>query len=184
MISAAFSTPSVVPIIADGLHKQSTIYLLTFMEVWNVFSIFLIMTGLCLYFLDIGIDLEFDADFATGFDAVGIIAGICIVIGTFLLIGNSVWLIVVFAIQVNLVGLRWFARYRAIKSIVPYKSALANLMSQSGYTKTALTPRGLVQMRNELWSARSDTGEHIDKDVKVIVMDIEGSTITVSPYSQ
>lgn len=154
------------------------------MDSWDVFGAFLIVLGLCLYFLDIDIDIDVDVDYMIGFDAVGIVAGLCIVSGTILMSGNPALSTLVFAIVSVVVGLRWIVRYRSFKSIVPYESVSRTVIGQTGYTKTALTPRGLVQLKTELWNAVSDSGAHIAKGVDVMVVDVDGNTILVFKTEQ
>ena len=154
------------------------------MDAWDAFGATLIIVGLCLYFLDIEIDIDVDVDYMTGFDAVGILGGLCIISGIILISGNPALSLLAFVIVSIVVGVRWTVRYRAFKSIVPYETISHRVIGQTGYTKSALTPRGLVQLKTELWNASSDSGEHIPEGVDVMVVDIDGNTILVFQVQQ
>ena len=50
----------------------------------------------------------------------------------------------------------------------------------SGLVSEELSPRGEVHVNGEYWNAVSDTGETIEKDAEVVVLDVEGLTLRVS----
>jgi membrane-bound ClpP family serine protease len=130
----------------------------------------LIALGLALYF----VDLDFDLEIPYG-DVPGIAGGICVVVGAFLLFDD--WRIGagVLGAAIALVAARV-----AIKSrVVAYPTQAQRLVNQTGYTTTALEPRGSVQMPDGLWSAMSDSGEPIEEGAEVIVMEIDGLTLKV-----
>ncbi len=145
------------------------------MELWDWVGISLVVLGLCLYLIDI----DFDADFMSGFDPVGIVAGLCIVAGVILTTNSVALSILVFLVTLFVGILRWSVRRRGAKSVVPYETVSGGLIGQAGFTKTDLNPRGLVQLKSELWSATSDSGEHIAKDERVSVLDVDGNTLLV-----
>ena len=130
----------------------------------------LIGLGLALYF----VDLDFDLDIPYA-DVPGVAGGICIVVGAFLLFDD--WRIAagVLAAAVGMAAARAFVKSR----VVQYPTQKQQLLDATGYTTTALDPRGSVQMPDGLWSAVSESGEPIEKGAEVIVMDVEGLTLKV-----
>lgn len=60
-----------------------------------------------------------------------------------------------------------------------YRSTMLTLVGDAGFAKTALEPRGTVQMANEVWSAESDSGDTIAAGEEVIVSEVEGLTLKV-----
>ena len=130
----------------------------------------LIALGLALYF----VDLDFDLDIPYG-DVPGIAAGICVVVGAFLLFDD--WRI---GAGVLVMAVLLVAARVAVKSrVVHYPTQTQQLVSQTGYTTMALDPRGNVQMPSGMWSAVSDSGELIEEGAEVIVMDVDGLTLKV-----
>ena len=133
----------------------------------------LLVLGLVLYFVDL--DLDFDIP---GVDFPGIAGGICVVAGTFLLfddvrIGAGVLVAASFFVAARLA-----VRYR-ITRFARYRTQTERLLGETGYSMTALEPRGSVQVASELWSAVSDSGEPIEKGAEVTVVDVEGLTLKV-----
>ena len=53
------------------------------------------------------------------------------------------------------------------------------MVGDTGFAKTALEPRGTVQVANEVWSAVSDSGATIAAGEEVIVSEVEGLTLKV-----
>lgn len=49
----------------------------------------------------------------------------------------------------------------------------------SGLVSKELSPRGEVHLNGEYWNAVSDTGETIEKDAEVVVLDVDGLTLRV-----
>ena len=134
----------------------------------------LILIGLILFFTDVDVDLDIP-----GLDVPGIGGGICVVLGTFLLfddlrVGAGV-LIVTFLV----VTARIVVRYRVINRHIGYPTEMQTLVGQTGYTTTALEPRGTVQVASELWSAVSDSGQSIEDGEQVMVVDVDGLTLKV-----
>lgn len=60
-----------------------------------------------------------------------------------------------------------------------YRSTTLTLVGDVGFTKTALQPRGTVQVGNEVWSALSDLGVTIAEGEEVIVSEVVGLTLKV-----
>ena len=135
----------------------------------------LLVLGFVLYFADMDIDLDLGIP---GLDAAGIGAGVCVILGTFLLFDDlRVGVGVAVAVSV-LVTARVLVRYR-ITRFTRYRSRMETMMGQTGYTVTALEPKGSVQVESELWSAVSDSGRPIGEGVDVIVVDVDGLTLKV-----
>ena len=135
----------------------------------------LLVLGLFLYFADMDIDLDVGIP---GLDATGIAAGVCVILGTFLLFEDlRVGAAVAVAVSV-LVTARVLVRYR-INRVSEYRSPTETLVGRTGYTTTALEPRGSVHVESEVWSAVSDSGRPIEEGVEVIVVDVDGLTLKV-----
>ena len=130
----------------------------------------LIALGLALYF----VDLDFDLDTPFG-DVPGIAGGICVVVGAFLLFDD--WRI---GAGVLVAASLLVAARVAVKSrVAHYPTQMQQLVDQTGYTTTALQPRGSVQVPSGMWSAVSYSGELIEEGAEVIVMEIDGLTLKV-----
>ncbi len=129
--------------------------------------------GLVLYFADL--DLDFDIP---GLDFPGIAGGICIVVGAFLFFDDFRIGAGVLIAAALFVAARLAVRYR-ITRFARYRTQTERLLGRTGYSTTALDPRGSVQVASELWSAVSDSGEHIEKGAEVTVLDVEGLTLKV-----
>ena len=140
----------------------------------------LIVLGIFLYFADIDLDLDLGIP---GLDAPGITAGVCVIIGTFLLF-DDLRLGAGVAVAVSLlVTARMLVRYRVTR-VTQYRSPTETLVGQTGYTTTALEPRGSVRVASEQWSAVSDSGRTIEAGVEVIVADVDGLTLKVFEASE
>ena len=133
----------------------------------------LLLLGIVLFFSEFDIDVDIP-----GVDVPGIGGGICVVLGTFLLfddlrIGAGVLIAASLFVTARIV-----VRYRATR-FADYPTGVQALVGQTGYTSTALEPRGTVQVASELWSAVSDSGRHIGEGVEVMVVDMDGLTLKV-----
>ena len=130
----------------------------------------LMALGLALYFVDLDFDL--DVPYA---DVPGIAGGICLVVGAFLLFDD--WRIGVGALvaAAALVAARVVVKSR----VTHYPTQTQQLLNETGYTTTALEPRGSVQMPSGSWSAVSASGEPIEEGAAVIVMEVDGLTLKV-----
>ena len=59
-----------------------------------------------------------------------------------------------------------------------------SILGANGIVTTDLAPTGMVQVEGEEWSAESDTGETIEKDAEVVVIQVEGLTLKVTRDTQ
>lgn len=59
-----------------------------------------------------------------------------------------------------------------------------SILGANGIVTTDLAPNGMVQVEGEEWSAVSDTGETIEKDTKVVVLQVDGLTLKVTRDTQ
>ena len=134
--------------------------------------------GVILYFIDFDLDLDVDLPGISGFDAVGFTACFCLIAGFLLMLEDWRWELGASLGAAALAGARGIVRYRTI-NFDNHPAPAEQVTGQVGYTKTELEPRGLVQMRGEMWSAESDNGQHIDQDTKVMVLEVEGNTLMV-----
>ena len=146
-------------------------------------GVFLVVLGFVLYFVDIDFDVDIDIPGANAFDFVGIAGGICFIIGALLIVDNIKFEIGVIIVVIMIVAARSVVRYKAMQ-FPRYPTPGETMIGQVGYTKTKLSPKGLVQLRTELCSAVSDNGQHIEKDTKVMVIEVEGNTVLVFEVKQ
>ena len=121
---------------------------------------------------------------------------LCFVLGSFLLSAGlslpsmertnfslSLWAIGVVATL--MLGSTFFTyRILVASKTGDVRSMVDNLVGQSGITRTALGPTGTVQVTGELWTAISDTGEHIAKGENVVVSEVSGNTLKVFKESE
>ena len=134
----------------------------------------LILIGLVLFFSDFDIDLD-----VPGLDVPGIGGGICVVLGTFLLFDDLRVGAGVLVVTSLFVTARIVVRHRMIDRQGGYPTEMQTLVGQTGYTTTALEPRGTVQVASEMWSAVSDSGQSIEEGAEVMVVDVDGLTLKV-----
>ena len=140
----------------------------------------LLVIGLGFYFADLDVDLDVGIP---GLDIAAIAAGICIIAGVFLLSGEvRVGIGAVVAVSL-FTTVRAIVRYR-ITRFDRYRSRSETVVGQTGYTTTALDPRGRVRVDGELWSAVSDSGGAIGEGAEVIVSDVDGLTLKVFEVSE
>lgn len=59
-----------------------------------------------------------------------------------------------------------------------------SILGANGIATTDLAPTGMVQVEGEEWSAESDTGETIEKDAEVVVLQVDGLTLKVTRDTQ
>ena len=133
----------------------------------------LLLLGIVLFFSEFDIDVDIP-----GVDVPGIGGGICVVLGTFLLFDDLRIGAGVLIAASLLVTARIVVRYRVTR-FADYPTGIQALVGQTGYTSTALEPRGTVQVASELWSAVSDSGQPIAEGVEVMVVDMDGLTLKV-----
>ncbi len=140
----------------------------------------LLVIGLGLYFADLDVDLDVGIP---GLDVAGIAAGVCIVAGVFLLSGDvRVGVGALVAVSLFTTA-RAIVRYR-ITRFGRYRSRAETVVGQTGYTATAMEPRGSVKVDGELWSAVSDSGKPIGEGAEVIISDVDGLTLKVFEASE
>ena len=140
----------------------------------------LLVIGLGLYFADLDVDLDVGIP---GLDVGGIAAGICIIVGAFLLF-EDMRIVVGVLVAVSLfTTARAIVRYR-INRFARYRSRSETAVGQTGYAATALEPRGSVRVDGELWSAVSDSGKPIGEGAEVIISDVDGLTLKVFEASE
>ena len=148
----------------------------------NWVGLVLIGVGLVLFFWELQ---------APGWGGFGAAGGVSFVVGGFLLFGDSsipglpapdvrVGLGVLGGTALftaaALVGMWYFAR--KVKTL-PNLPRDAQIVGQTGVVRTALEPRGTVQVASELWTAESDSGEAIESGASVVVAEVEGITLRV-----
>ncbi len=128
---------------------------------------------------------------APGIGVFGVGGAISFILGAFLLFGGfeapalpspsfrvSFWLIgamggLMFAFVATFI---WRLRQAAAASMVLES---VSLEGQVGRATTPLTPRGMVQVADERWSAVSESGDSIDVGEEVIVLEVDGLTLRV-----
>ncbi len=130
----------------------------------------LIALGVALYFVDLDVDLDIPYG-----DVPGVVGGICIVAGAFLLFDD--WRVGAGTLVAAsaLVAARVYVKSR----VVHYPTQTQQLLNETGYTTTVLEPRGSVLLPSGSWSAVSASGEHIEEGAEVIVMEVDGLTLKV-----
>lgn len=93
-------------------------------------------------------------------------------------IGVNIWAIAAVALIMFGFVVTLFVSIRQSKQ-AHYRSAVITMVGNAGFAKTALEPRGTVQVANEVWSAVSDSGATIAAGEEVIVSEVEGLTLKV-----
>ena len=129
---------------------------------------------------------------APGWGAFGATGAACFLLGGFLLFGDyatapgisappvsvGYWTLggVAAFFAVSLAGLWHFSRKaRTIRMA----SRSSQIIGKVGVVRTALDPKGSVQVESELWSAESDSGETIASGETVVVSEMDGLTLKV-----
>ena len=129
---------------------------------------------------------------APGWGAFGATGAACFLLGGFLLFGDyatapgisappvsvGYWTLggVAAFFAVSLAGLWHFSRKaRTIRMA----SRSSQIIGKIGVVRTALDPKGSVQVESELWSAESDSGETIASGETVVVSEMDGLTLRV-----
>ncbi|MBM3934877.1 MAG: nodulation protein NfeD [SAR202 cluster bacterium] len=149
--------------------------------------------GIGLILLSLGLfAMELHTPGATFF---GVAAVIAFVIGAFFLFGRftpepietpsfrvNVWLIVGAAAAVSAFLLLVVRDMVSTLRTAPGRSQVAttkDLVGKAGLAIIDLSPRGVVRVGGEDWSAVSDSGHAIEKGSEVIVLDVDGLTLKV-----
>ena len=148
----------------------------------NWVGLVLIGVGLVLFFMELQ---------APGWGGFGVAGGVSFIVGGFLLFGDAsipglpapdvrvgygVLGVTALAMGVSVVGLWYFARKSRTLISLPRD---AEIVGQTGVVRTALEPKGTVQVASELWTAESDSGERIESGESVIVAEVDGITLKV-----
>jgi membrane-bound serine protease (ClpP class) len=173
-------------------------------EVFGVIAILLSIIGsgfsisiLSIIFIIIGCLLLIIEIFITpGFGIVGIGGIICLVIGSIFLVpsySNKEWLIsmewmetamFIFLIVIALVAIFFvFLLYKILK-IRTKKRVIGIFIGENAITIDRITPDkpGYVRFKGEYWQAKSD--KIIEKNMKVIIVDKEGSMLYIKPKEE
>ena len=148
----------------------------------NWVGVGLILLGMGLLYLEL---------LAPGLGVFGLSGGVSFVVGAFLMfarfsppaipaptIGISVWAIAAVSTVFFSFGGMLFMGIRSSK-LTHYVSNSRQLVGDTGVTTTALEPRGTVQVASELWSAESDDGGPIATGEKIVVAEVDGTTLKV-----
>ena len=148
----------------------------------NWVGLVLIGVGLVLFFMELQ---------APGWGGFGVAGGVSFIVGGFLLFGDAsipglpapdvrvgygVLGVTALAMGVSVAGLWYFARKSRTLISLPRD---AEIVGQTGVVRTALEPKGTVQVASELWTAESDSGERIESGENVIVAEVDGITLKV-----
>ena len=145
--------------------------------------------GVGLIFL--GLALFYGELVAPGLGVMGLSGAVSFILGAFLLFAQfdappiptptlsvSLWAIAVVGfIMISFVAMLFLSLRNSKK--LHYQSTKLTLVGDAGFAKTALEPRGTVQIANELWSAESDSGDTIAAGEEVIVSEVEGLNLKV-----
>ena len=138
----------------------------------------LVVVGIILYFVDIDVDIDVDIPGISAFDAVGIVAGLCFIIGVIVLLENGIYELGLAVLVISIVTARAVTRYKIMR-FPKVPSRAQTLIGQTGRTTTELKPMGVVQLDTEMWTATSDNGQEIGRGKQVMVTDIQGNTLLV-----
>ena len=148
----------------------------------NWVGLVLIGVGLVLFFMELQ---------APGWGGFGVAGGVSFIVGGFLLFGDSsipglpapdvrvgygVLGVTALAMGLSVAGLWYFARKSRTLISLPRD---AEIVGQTGVVRTALEPKGTVQVASELWTAESDSGERIESGENVIVAEVDDITLKV-----
>ena len=129
---------------------------------------------------------------APGWGGFGIAGAACFLLGGFLLFGDYATAPGISAPPVSVgywtlggvaaffaVIVVWLWRFARKARTIRVKSRSSQIIGKIGVVRTALDPKGSVQVESELWSAESDSGETIPSGETVIVSEMDGLTLKV-----
>ena len=148
----------------------------------NWIGLVLIGGGLALVFVELH---------APGWGGFGAAGGIAIVIGGFLLFGDSSvpglpapdvrvgWAVLgatAAFLALSVFGLFHFSKKAKLIQVV---SRASQIIGQTGEVRSTLDPRGTVYLAGELWTAESETGDTIETGESVVASEIDGVTLKV-----
>ena len=149
--------------------------------------IIIAMLGLLLLFVEI---------LMPGFGLFGILGTISLLgtlVAVFKLYGFTVFLIMLIAVVIIFFGMIVFAKKSGLYNKVVLRdkqeakgfdeAPLQGLLGKVGVTHTELKPFGVAEIDGKVIDVCS-TGDFIDRDVKVQVIQITGKTVTVKTYTE
>ena len=149
--------------------------------------IIIAMLGLLLLFVEI---------LMPGFGLFGILGTISLLgtlVAVFKLYGFTVFLIMLVAVVIVFFGMIVFAKKSGLYNKVVLKerqeakgfdeAPLQGLLGKTGVTHTELKPFGVAEIDGKVIDVCS-TGDFIDRNVKVQVVQITGKTVTVKVYAE
>ena len=149
--------------------------------------IIIAMLGLLLLFVEI---------LMPGFGLFGILGTISLLgtlVAVFKLYGFTVFLIMLIAVVIIFFGMIAFAKKSGLYNKVVLRdkqeakgfdeAPLQGLLGKVGVTHTELKPFGVAEIDGQIVDVCS-TGDFIDRDVKVQVVQITGKTVTVKTYTE
>jgi membrane-bound serine protease (ClpP class) len=110
---------------------------------------------------------------------------IIVVIAVFLMAFYPALILYILLGTTGILVLYFAIKYRIYKPIFskPSREPRDDLIGQEGVTITDLAPRGQVKLRNEVWSARSTSG-NILQGIKVKVLELDGIQLIVEPLEE
>ena len=148
----------------------------------NWVGVGLVLLGLVLFYGEL---------LAPGLGVFAISGAVSFILGAFLMFANfspspiptptmgvSIWAIAAVGLIMSVFVITLFVSIRQSKGVY-YRSKVLAMVGDAGLAKTALEPRGTVQVANEVWSAVSDSGLTIAAGEEVIVSEVEGLTLKV-----
>ncbi|MBI4340424.1 MAG: nodulation protein NfeD [Chloroflexi bacterium] len=131
--------------------------------------------------------------YVAGFGALGVGAIVSFALGSFLLffhaggpsptmphVSVSLWVMVPTMVILGSGG-AWLISTIIRSRREPAREGPSPLVGATGYTLTELSPRGVVQVGSEQWSAVAETRVGIPKGCEVRVTQARGATLTVAP---
>lgn len=149
--------------------------------------IIIALLGLLLLFVEI---------LMPGFGLFGILGTISLLgtlVAAFKLFGFTAFLIMLIAVVIIFFGMIIFAKKSGLYNKVVLKdrqeakgfdeTPLQGLLGKTGVTHTELKPFGMAEIDGKLVDVCS-TGDFIDRDVKIQVIQITGKTVTVKLFTE
>ena len=149
--------------------------------------IIIALLGLLLLFVEI---------LMPGFGLFGILGTISLLgtlVAAFKLFGFTAFLIMLIAVVIIFFGMIIFAKKSGLYNKVVLKdrqeakgfdeTPLQGLLGKTGVTHTELKPFGMAEIDGKLVDVCS-TGDFIDRDVKIQVIQITGKTVTVKLFAE
>ena len=149
--------------------------------------IIIAMLGLLLLFVEI---------LMPGFGLFGILGTISLLgtlVAVFKLYGFTIFLIMLIAVVIIFFGMIAFAKKSGLYNKVVLRdrqdakgfdeAPLQGLLGKTGMTHTELKPFGVAEIDGQIVDVCS-TGDFIDRNVKIQVIQITGKTVTVKVYAE